>query len=93
MTGTITMNKDALIKLTEIRRNIAARAINKYNEKVDKGEFNKYFEAQGIAPRKIDMPGGASGRNLSPQDQAALDWAKSNPNDPRAVRIRLKLGM
>jgi hypothetical protein len=56
MTGTITMNKDALIKLTEIRRNIAERAINKYNEKVDKGEFNKYFEAQGVAPRRIEMP-------------------------------------
>ena len=93
MTGTITMNKDALIKLTEIRRNIAERAINKYNEKVDKGEFNKYFEAQGVAPKKIDMPGGASGRNLSPQDQAALDWAKSNHKDPRAVLIKLKLGM
>jgi hypothetical protein len=61
MTGTITMNKDALIELTEIRRNIAERAINKYNEKVDKGEFNKYFEAQGVAPRRIEMPGGGAG--------------------------------
>jgi hypothetical protein len=61
MTGTITMNKDALIELTEIRRNIAERAINKYNEKVDKGEFNKYFKAQGVAPRRIEMPGGGAG--------------------------------
>jgi len=56
MTGTITMNKDALIEITQIRLNIAERAINKYNEKVDKGEFNKYFEAQGVAPRRIEMP-------------------------------------
>jgi len=56
MTGTITMNKDALIQITQIRRNIAERAINKYNEKVDKGEFNKYFKEVGVAPRRIEMP-------------------------------------
>jgi hypothetical protein len=24
---------------------------------------------------------------VSPQDQEAIDWAKANPNDPRAIKI------
>jgi hypothetical protein len=30
---------------------------------------------------------------LSPIDQQALDWARANPNDPRAARILQKLGV
>jgi hypothetical protein len=30
---------------------------------------------------------------LAPADQQALDWAKSNPTDPRAAQIKQKLGM
>ena len=47
MTGTITMNKDALIKLTEIRKNIAERAIDLYNDAGTRGKLDKYFETQG----------------------------------------------
>lgn len=28
---------------------------------------------------------------VAPQDQAAMDWAKANPNDPRAAQIMAKL--
>lgn len=31
--------------------------------------------------------------NLSPQDQQALDWANSNPTDPRAAQIKQRLGV
>ena len=30
---------------------------------------------------------------LTPQDQAALDWANKNPNDPRSAAIKKKLGV
>jgi hypothetical protein len=30
---------------------------------------------------------------LSTKDQQALDWANKNPNDPRAIQIKKKLGM
>lgn len=30
---------------------------------------------------------------LPPEDQAALDWANANPNDPRAAAIKSKLGV
>lgn len=33
------------------------------------------------------------GRQLNNQDQAALQWANSNPNDPRAAQIKSRLGM
>jgi hypothetical protein len=32
-------------------------------------------------------------KSLSGQDRQALDWANANPNDPRAAKIRQKLGM
>lgn len=32
------------------------------------------------------------GQQLSPQDQEALNWANSNPTDPRAAQIKQRLG-
>lgn len=55
-TGTITMNKDTLIKLTQIRKNIEEKAINKYNERVDKGEYKRFFKMQGREPVKFEIP-------------------------------------
>lgn len=56
MTGTISMNRDALIKLTELRAKLAERAIDKYNTQVEQGKLNKYFEAQGLRPEKLEKP-------------------------------------
>jgi hypothetical protein len=56
MTGTINMDKAALIKLTEIRKNIEERAINTYNRNVDNGTLDKFFETEGRSPQKIDVP-------------------------------------
>ena len=50
-TGTIQMDKDTLIKLTELRKNIAERAVKDYNDKLGSGYFTKYEEALG---RKLD---------------------------------------
>ena len=36
--------------------------------------------------------GATPARNLTPQDQEALNWANSNPNDPRAAQIKQRLG-
>jgi hypothetical protein len=33
------------------------------------------------------------GKKLSPADQQALDWANANPDDPRSIRIKQKLGI
>jgi hypothetical protein len=39
---------------------------------------------------KADKPGNPPA--MSPQDAQALEWANSNPNDPRAAAIRQRLG-
>jgi hypothetical protein len=36
---------------------------------------------------------GAAAKQLSPQDKQALDWANSNPKDPRAAQIKARLGV
>ena len=37
--------------------------------------------------------GGGGGGSMSPQDKQALEWANSNPNDPRSAQIKKKLGV
>jgi len=56
MTGTTAMNKNTLIKMTEIRRDIAKRAIDQYNERVDSGELDRYFRFSGQQKKKLDVP-------------------------------------
>ena len=45
------------------------------------------------APTPTKAPGAPTGAKLSPADQQALDWANANPTDPRAKRIKDKLGI
>jgi hypothetical protein len=96
MTGTITMDKAALIKLTEIRKNVAERAIDRYNEQVNKGKFDRFFEVQGLDPQTIEKPAferRSATSGLSEEQRQALEWANSNPNDPRSAEIKRRLGM
>ncbi|MFZ9759306.1 MAG: hypothetical protein ACO3CJ_07630 [Burkholderiaceae bacterium] len=37
--------------------------------------------------------GGGQQRQMSDEDRQALDWANSNPNDPRAAQIKRRLGV
>ena len=37
--------------------------------------------------------GRGGGGSMSPQDKQALEWANSNPNDPRSAQIKQKLGV
>jgi hypothetical protein len=56
MTGTIQMNKETLIRLTEIRRDVAKRAIEKWNKRVDEGSADRFFQANRIPKGKIQIP-------------------------------------
>lgn len=64
------------------------------------GQFNqKRSEYASIAERnKLDVdaavgaPAKIMSKQLAPQDQQALEWANSNPNDPRAAQIKKRLG-
>jgi hypothetical protein len=96
MTGTINMDKKALVKLTEIRKNIAERTIDKYNKAVEKGTLDKFFEVQGVEPSKIEKPTftrRSAAAGMTAEQRQALEWANSNPNDPRSAQIKSRLGM
>ena len=56
MTGSVALERDTLIKLTETRKNIAERAVKKYNEKVASGELDKYFKIKGVQPQQLEIP-------------------------------------
>lgn len=48
--------------------------------------------AEALAPSGQAAPQGAP-RQMSEQDQQALNWANANPNDPRAAQIKQRLGV
>lgn len=55
MTGTIPMNKQTLTRMTEIRRDVTKRAIERFNKRVESGELNRYFELTGRPKEKITV--------------------------------------
>ncbi len=62
-----------------------------------KGDFDRrkesYKEQIDTVKGSIkDAAGGKGSAKLSDQDQQALDWANANPGDPRAAKIKAKLG-
>jgi hypothetical protein len=91
MTGTIQMDNKALVRLSEIRRNIETRAIEKYNTQLEKGELNKFFETQGIKPEKIEIPSapGASGTMVSTPDGRNIVF----PDAASAAKFRKEAGL
>jgi len=56
ITGTIQLDNDALIRLTQIRRNVETNAIKEYNQKLGSGKFDKYSKAADQKLEKIEVP-------------------------------------
>lgn len=52
MTGTTTMDRKALIKMTEIRRDLQEENIKQYNERIESGELDSFFETTK-RPKKL----------------------------------------
>jgi hypothetical protein len=82
MTGTVGLERDTLIRLTETRKNIAERAVKKYNAKVESGELNKYFQLKGVEPRKIEIP---TAPPTPAQGQQAPVYARNPSTNQRIV--------
>jgi hypothetical protein len=51
-----------------------------------------YFSGDGGVNQGTQTPTTPTVPTVSPQDQQALQWANSNPNDPRAAAIKQRLG-
>lgn len=56
MTGTISLNKTTLIRMTEIRKNVAERAADRWNKRVESGELDRYFELTHTPKEKVELP-------------------------------------
>lgn len=56
MSGTVDLNKETLVKLTEMRRNIAERAVDRWNRRVGAGELDRFFTSTGRLKRNIEKP-------------------------------------
>jgi hypothetical protein len=82
--GQIKLDERALRRILDINERSARNVITKHNANVDRFKAGDEF--------KIEMPPERTS-TLPPRDQQALDWARSNPTDPRAEQIRKRLGV
>ena len=75
----------------------------KYFPQIGEGKkvIQQKQEARELAIKALETQAGPSGARsikaqqnlqLTPQDQEALNWANSNPNDPRSAEIKQRLG-
>jgi hypothetical protein len=53
MTGTITLNKKTLLRMAEMRRDEQKEIIKKWDDRVDRGELDTFFESSGITKQKF----------------------------------------
>ena len=73
------ISNEAMVKQVEAMRKI-----------IDRQNTNL---AQVYKQPKIELPKIEQTQNLrQEEDQAALEWANANPNDPRAAQIKKRLG-
>jgi len=68
------------------RNSTALNILKNFRGEVDR-RSDKAYEVRGL-----DVPA-KQGKTLSAEDQQALDWAQSNPKDPRSAEIIKRLGM
>jgi hypothetical protein len=89
VSGTKTLDKQTLIKMAEARRNAQEDIIRSWNEDTKSGDLDSFYRDTGYRKKEFPLPERAKeARQLSPQDQEALDWANSNPRDPRSKKIK-----
>jgi len=56
ITGSIKMDRETLIRMTEFRRRAIEDSAKVYNERVESGALDKYFEYTGRPKAKIEVP-------------------------------------
>jgi len=87
--GEETLDVKSIRRIIDINNRSARNVIDTYNsERTRLGK--KEPEVLDYYP-ELDTP--QVGPPLSQQDQQALTWANSNPNDPRAAQIKQRLGV
>jgi hypothetical protein len=75
ITGTIQLDNDALIKLTQIRRNVETNAIKEYNQKLDSGKLNSYSKAANQKLEKIEVPNPIIRKGTHKNGRSVIEYA------------------
>lgn len=77
-------NRDEYLARAQYLRQERDVLVTRYNNLIPKKQEEAQPQQRAPQPQK---------RELTAQDQAALNWANANPNDPRSQRIKAKLGV
>ena len=75
ITGTIKLDNDALVRLTQIRRNVETSAIKEYNQKLKSGRFDKYSKAAGQKLEKIEVPNPIIRKGKHKNGRSVIEYA------------------
>ena len=75
ITGTIQLDNDALIRLTQIRRNVETNSIKEYNQKLGSGKFDKYSSAAGQKLEKIEVPNPIIRKGTHKNGRSVIEYA------------------
>ena len=78
LTGSLPLNKDTLVKMAEIRKNVAERSVNKWNDRVKKGELNRFFDATGLAKEPLNYGETQKTNNQQTPPPGAVRRQKNN---------------
>ncbi len=88
--GEETLSVESIRRIIRINDKSAQNVIDRYNKERDM-LAKKEPEVKDYYPEvKFERRAAAQ---LSPADQEALNWANSNPRDPRAAEIKQRLGV
>jgi len=80
VTGTKSLNTETIKKMTEIRGNVSNRIIDRYNQRVEKGELDNYFKSMGIQKTTIEKP-------QRPQAQTVREGTRAVSLDGRTTAV------
>lgn len=78
-TGRIELNRDTLVKLTEMRRARAVEAVDNYNSAVERGRFKRRESFMGEPMQKIPVPKRGGSRATEGKTTGGISWTVIPP--------------
>jgi hypothetical protein len=87
--GEETLTVGAIRRIIRINNESASNVINTYNK--ERARLGK--KEPEVLDYYPELTAPQANNKLSAQDQEALNWANSNPNDDRATQIKQRLGV
>ena len=90
MTGTISLNKNTLLEMAKMRKDIMEGDIAKFNQRINRGELDNFFSQSGITKAKVEMPGKGSFDLSTPEKIKEVrkfinDLSKTNPREAQMI--------